>query len=426
MLATGAYADASSSKATANERRLVLTIGMSSGKPCIPFELINNAGALPFALTPFITLRSESFPWLTPIPTSLCQTPDIVDVLIGYKSNELYALADQGLIEPLDSVFQELALDPQSLFQPNVYKAVCYRGHVWAIPHRVQTYLFSLDIATFEALGIEKDLQTWSAVLHAGTRISSAAVPGLKIPGFTEGDVPVDLGAAILLDFVERCHTWRDSLSLLSFFSQLADDVLPGAPGFSRKAIRLETFSTLQPQENVLVVPAPSTSAIRNNVNDAGTLGFLECFALRRNTQLRYSAAKAFVKWLVDPSNQWEMLQASRLDLPSQQLTMGRCYIPTLRQVLNSEAFRKLSQELPAYQAMADASGKVAFCSPEEAQDHEDELNAHHDLFAYVIESKDIQEVLTRFGDIIAALQQSAQPELSAADSSCRDPFSIY
>ncbi|MBN2310481.1 MAG: hypothetical protein JXR94_16020 [Candidatus Hydrogenedentes bacterium] len=416
------------SSAVAAENRVALSIGMISDRPSVPLEHINGDAGLPFTLVPVVSLRSEAFPWLTPLPRTMTQTPEIVNAQVGYSCNDLVQLIDLGLIEPLDGLFQELGIDPKEYFLPSAYEAVCYDGHIWAIPHRAQVYLLSVDEPTFKRLGLSAEVTTWGDVLNASRKISLEAVADERIPGFTEGDVPVDLGAALLVDFIERAERAGKATERIRFFDQLvADKVLEGSPGFVGKAIRLETLATLDPRHQTRTSAAPSTAAI-DDPGDAkfGSLGFLECFALRKNTEARFALAKAFAQWLLAPENQMDMVHASRLDVPVSRLEMCQRHVPVIRPVLESDDFKRLCQTTPAYQALADAVRGADFSTPDEARAAQEELEAYHGLLTYVIESTDLREVLERFAQaeaLLASVSSDAEPSPAPATTTSLDEY---
>ena len=398
--------------------KIVLTIGSIANKPSLPLDAINADSSLPFSLSPHLNARSEAMPWMAPLSSMLSELPDIVTVLAGYSYNDIPQLVDNNLLEPLDEVFKELDIDPQQYFLPNVYQALQYRGHIWAIPHRVQTYLLTIDTPTFVRLGIEPVLPTWEAVFSAARRVANEAVMNTKIPGFTEGEVPIEHSVALLIDFIERPGTQDGSASALSLFERVvADGVLDGSPGYASLAVRLETFSTLENRKEGTILPAPSTAAI-SAANSAGSLGFLECFALRKNSDLRLASAKAFVKWITSANAQNMLVEASRLDKPKSETSIAQRHVPVVRQALESDYFTQLCAQQPNYIALVTAQKQAVFCTPDQGKASRQTLEAYHGLFTYVLESKSIREVLDRFNTVLGFFSSTK------AESSGNTPLS--
>lgn len=339
--------------------RTVLTIGQLYGHTSLPLEQINADSSLPFELSARLSPRPESFPWFQPLPDVPNYLPDVINAMVGYRHNELVGLVRKGLIEPLDDFFEEAGVDPEEFLLPNAYDAVCFDGHVWALPHRMQFFLLSFDESLFNELGLSPTIDSWQAFREAAEAVARA--DGGSQQGFTIGQVPVLGITAFLLHFFEREGIRADEIAgFQEFMMQLGSGgALDGPAWATMNAVSLETFHT--PKTGRRVVPLPPSNALTEPVGteEAARLGFMEVFALRINSDEKRDGGKLFLRWLMRTETQLQLMRASSFDVPKRRRLSGNCHLTLYRPVLNSDVFGKWCEEHPAYTELAGAASEV-------------------------------------------------------------------
>jgi spermidine/putrescine-binding protein len=349
-----------------------------TGRPALAIGQLQNIQSLPFALmekecrefscAPMKEYRSEPFPSSTPLESALTGLPDIVDALAGYYENDLTSLIKQGLIEPLDPIFEELGIDPKTYYPPNVYAAVSSGGKIWAIPHRVQIYVFRYDKKIFDKLGLKSDLTSLDGILTAADKISQEAVPGQKVAGFLatalQGDVA--FAAAILLTMdatrvegnrlFEIIHKHKDSIAGFGVDLFASDH---------RYAIEVTLLSQVVTGPNMGILALPrSLTATGAPIPEPSLVSFLECFAIRKGTSAKREAAVAFVKWLLKEDTQLRLVEETRLDRPISD-SLNYRHIPLAIPVQQSAQFQALLSKTPDYQIILDSIQRSDFACAE-------------------------------------------------------------
>lgn len=395
--------------ASGEDTRSALTVGTLETQESLPFDKLARDSTLSFNPSPVAQKRSLAFPWLSPLPDAINLHPDVICALVGYHYSDLPALAEKGIIEPLDPLFRELGIDPKAYFLPNVYQAVEWEGHVWAVPHRAETFVYSLDKAVFNKLGLSTELKTWSEFVTVLERIAASDVIQGKKVTFNSWSLSIDLIASLCLGFADAAREGSVSRQAAdTLFARCAT-----SKGFQEQgerqsaAIYLNSLSTVTQTKWVCLAQVPAPSAIDAPGEKGHTLGFLECYALRKNSPEKRKAVMDFLRWLLKEETQLALVEASRLDLPAAQMRMKHHHIPLSTPVLSSAGFDAICNTLPAYRLLAASIADIGLTPPAQGRNSQLQKVGYNWME---------QAVWTgNVGDIFGALPKLVQ-ELDAAE----------
>lgn len=288
---------------------------------------------------------SSVFPSKSRKGENLAQLPDIVPVYAGFYDNDLADYVDKDLLEPLDSFFTDLGLDPKAIIPKTLLPAVTYKGHIWALPHRMNCFVMSYAEQVAARLGISRDVDSLKTAMDIVERVSKEAFPdsqewsiyadisddwqvafclwisrALSSDGTTVATI-----SRLLLDYIGRGAFNPDAGSTpadagnFAFFLELAQDVYTS------------------PGRRVLLIP----DKIMPDESDSNpNLLFLESFALKKNDPDRLEAGRHFLTWLLDVETQMTLIRKNVQTLPYK-------HIPVLTPILQHDRFQEIFGMLP-------------------------------------------------------------------------------
>jgi len=382
----------------------VLTIG--SPFPTIPYKQLDEL-QIPCHLVPQNEVRSEAFPFMYPLATTVNNLPDIVCALIGFRGGDIDDLVDNNCIVALDEFFASRNLNPQEILPENILKAVTYKGKIWALPHEIQSYFLSYDKELFLQLGLKENLQTWSDVLKAAQAICEQANANALTPGFTEGNIGFENSTVIVLDMLENgpaaaCQEFLQTC--------ISEQVLSGQESLKEKAIRIETLSTLLSSKDKGLVPWPASF----NVNEPQrpTPGMLQAYCIRKNTPEKIALAEKFLEWLLNENTQMRLTSLSSITQPLFSISLNRHHFPLYSTIYNSQPFKELLTNCPDYQVVLSSIPKITFGQPGQDEPSEEKKEFYYELLTMTTETMTIEKT------VISAVQLLQKGEFDAGQAS--------
>jgi hypothetical protein len=406
---------------SADNARL-LTIGALRDLDALPYARLARDASLGFALTPVPVDRSEAFPAWDSLPDILNQLPDIVDVLVSYRHNDIKRLVDEDAIVPLDSFFEEIGINAKDLLPHNVYGAVEYRGHIWALPHRLQLFVLTWDKPTCERLKIDPNVSAWEEVLAAGKKILSAGVPAPFDQAFSEGNrLSKEHHIVFFLSMLEG------NPGSVSHF--LGDYMMSGVMGSGEPStlapITLQGLSSIGTAE--WVTPAPASSRLYKTDTEAGPTGFLECYALRKNTPEKLKTGREFLRWLTREQTQILLLELSNPDTAPAKRELDYCHVPLYTPVLKCKAFEEILARNPFYRVMSAAARTANFTTPIEGDHIENNKDRYEEACRQLFTGRNMFDRLEAAGRLIADLGAGKEPaETGAVPQRPQPAYSNY
>lgn len=394
-----------------------LSVGRVQAVSSVPVELV--ARMRPeLKLIDATQWRSEVFPSTTPLPESLSELPDVVSALVGFYDNDIPYLCEKGLIEPLDAVFAELKLDPKEVIPANIYEAVVWKGKVYALPYRIESYVLRYHKDVMEKVGVEPVFHNWNEVLIAAEKISTGADPEKQLSGFLAAFMPDEHIACCLLGWAmdTPAGAGKTFLGLLEEY-QTRKVIWPdryewGAPE-DEVGIRFELFRKLTLSANVKILPFPA-ALMPGSAETIRPVGLMECFALRKNTKDKAQAVREFIKLLLTKEAQIALVEATQLDKrPNPDLAFR--HVPVFKHVVDSPEFCQIASTVPGYRVLLDTCMKARF-TPADPARFEPQRKVLVDRY------NELPELLTRthsqflgFMGLMKPMQIEAQPATPVA-----------
>jgi len=165
------------------------------------------------------------------------------------------------------------------------------------------------------------------------------------------------------------------------------------------------SLSAVAPNKDVQIVGAPAPSAIeRPSGDDPLALGFMECFALRKNSSRKKEAGKAFVRWLLEEETQLYLVEASRIDRSRFKINMAYRHVPLYTPALQSPDFKAVCAAIPTYRVLADAVAAVRLTTPEHGQDFAKQEGLYKQAF-YFTKRREVDEVMKDIPQLLEIIQ---------------------
>ncbi|NLN94181.1 MAG: extracellular solute-binding protein [Candidatus Hydrogenedens sp.] len=250
-------------------------------------------------------------------PLNVDELPDIVPIFSRFCENTLAIHVDKGLIEPLDSLFEEMGVDPAELLQPAILEAVTYKGKIWALPAHIEFYLVAYNPMTMATLSINPDFASWEEMFDAAEKISDEAVEKRKIAGWK-------LGRWYKEDIVP-CAAWfsrslhkdaRFSQSMVDLFTEYnrrevfrsdEDNWYMNEELEEKHALWLTLLRDCHLDKNKGFSEVPALLS-RNDEEPVPPIALLESYAIRKNDPVKLAAARRFLQWFLKVETQKEMM----------------------------------------------------------------------------------------------------------------------
>ncbi len=359
-----------SARAAEGPAPAVLSVGRVQAVSSVPEALVSKLRP-ELRVVEAMQWRSEVFPSTTPLPNSLNDLPDVVSALVGFYDNDIPYLCQKGVIEPIDSVFAELGLDPKEIIPPNIYEAVAWDGKVWALPYRVESYVLRYRKDIMEKVGVEPAFGNWDEIFAAAEKISKGANAEKQVSGFLAAnmteeqigcclmgvamDVPADAGTSFLTLVVQyqmRKVFWPDDFKWNSPEEEVG--------------IKYEMFRTLtlSPRIGIATFPAVLMAGSGATIRP---VGFMECFAVRKNSEEKTKAAREFIKLLLTKEAQIALVEATRVDKVRNPDLAFR-HVPVFKHVVDSPEFAEIASSVPGYRVLLDTCMKARFAPADPAR----------------------------------------------------------
>jgi len=348
--------------AAAHADQVVLSVGQVETARSLPEDVVR-------MLQPKIQLvaayqtRSDVFPSQTPLPQTLTELPDVVSALVGFWDNDIPSLCENSFIEPIDGIFQELGLDPKEILPPEVYNAVASKGHVWALPYRVETFVLKYQEDAFKRVGVEPVFPTWENMLTAAEKLSFEAYPGTQISGFSPVRMPDEQFGTFLISVAMDVPS-DSAVNLAQLLSRYQERKVIVPDGFNwvdwrnDAGIRYILSRYLTVERDVCIMPIPP-SLTPGMAKTIRPLGLMECFAIRKNTPEKMAAARDLLKMLLSKEGQLALIQATALDKVQRDIAFR--HVPVFRHVLDSAEFSEIAAHIPAYKILAECCANAHF-----------------------------------------------------------------
>jgi len=390
--------------------RPMLTIGSLRSLDALPFARLKQNESLTFSLYPQYQDRSEPFPALNALPDVASELPDIVNALVAYRHNDLKQLVDHDVIVPLDDALARIGIDPKTFLPPNVYAAVEYKGHIWALPHRLQLFVLTWDKAVVEKMHLNPNVQTWDDVAAEAQKILDTGVP-------SPYDQPLSEGAGLSKEhhvafFISMLETNPGSAA--GFFAKCIEKGIFGTGRMSMTApITLQGLSTVDSGRTV--TPAPAAGRFSMSDPPANPIGYIECYALRKNSPEKIQAATDFLKWLVQENTQLALIKESTPDLPYNQRSLGYCHVPLYTPVLASKAYNDLRSKNTFYAAMAEVVPLAQFACPAQGDYIEINRQKYESAIEGLLDGSDMFSRMEAAGRLITELEAEGKDTLEPA-----------
>jgi len=340
-----------------------LSVGRVQAVSSVPVELVTRMRP-ELKLIDATQWRSEALPSTTPLPDSLSELPDVVSALVGFYDNDIPYLCQKGFIEPLDSVFAELGLDPKAVIPPNLYEAVAWKEHVWALPYRVDSYVLRYRKDEMQKVGAATSFANWNEVFAAAEKISLGADPDRQVSGFFfTGMADEQIGSCLMAIGMDAPPGAAGSL--LGLLAQYHARGVFWPPDFTwamleqESGIRCVLFRSVTVGANVGIVACPD-AVVAGSAPTLRPVGFAECYALRKNTPEKLQAAREFIKLLLSKEAQLALLEATQIDkAPSSALAFR--HVPVFKHVTDSTEFKEVLARIPTYGTLLDIVKRARF-----------------------------------------------------------------
>jgi len=340
--------------------KTTLTVGyVELVGPTLPLSDFNESHS-EISLVPALINRDFDRLYTTPLPEMVVDLPDVINLYVGYRADDLERLVDKGLIEPLDSFLEEAGISPTDFF-PNVLEAVTYKGRIWAIPNRAMTLLMLYDKGALRRLSIEPTFGSWQEVFEAAMRIADSGISARPALGFIGG---ADVSLFLLSEWM--ANTAGSPLFSLSDPSilksenflkafKLAQEYMAKEAATSNLVewhfeMSLPDITGADPNASYGVLDLPTRILSDDPPNQRRkVLGRLECFALKKNTPAKSDAASEFLKWVLSEKNQLRMVELSGLAPPPGGLRIPTIHVPLTKPIVESPAFQDILSKHPGY-----------------------------------------------------------------------------
>ena len=393
----------------------VLSVGQVRKAPSLPDEAILKRLLPELSVVAAPMARSEVLPSTTPLPDTLAELPEVVSVLVGFHDSDLPGLCEKGLLEPLDGFFEELGLNPREALPPNVLQAITREGKIWALPYRVETYVLRYKPSVLARVGATPSFATWEGVLAAADKVSHHACADRQVCGFTAAVMPEDFWGAFIADAGMQAPAGGPTFSEMLARSQERKVIRPDDFDWKdpeqEAGIKYELFRTVvvTPDTGVAPIPRAMVSGAEPTMRP---LGFMECFAVRKNSSEKVAAARTFLKALVSQEAQLGLVKATSLKMPLSG-GLGFRHIPVFRQIVDSPEFARIAEEQPAYRLLVDEVRQAALTPPTP--------EVYRPLLAAVLARvTEVRDIATTTGDRMKANLRLADPLESQPSTQAR------
>lgn len=345
-----------------------LTVGFTSCyRPRLPLDTFT-------AQHPEIPLKESPYtrnPWDAArslrLPYAFDALPEVFAVIVGRRSEDIPQLADRGLIEPVEPILAEMGISPDE-FLSNAREAVTYNGHMFAIPHHVQTEGLFVHRDRMAAFGLAREYGSWEELLAAAEEIQSRGATtkdGAPLLGLSAFDTPFAFAELLTVLTGEAPVDYGRAESWASERMSIALDLIQsarqrGVLGFRtmNKPLRVEEtaifgvdhIESLDANSAYVLIPFPP----RLHRDDPPAerprqFGMLEAWAVRANSPDTREKVLAYLRWLLRPETEWTVFEATNQMLPDAQWHLDSVHVPLRPALLESVDFDYAARKFPEF-----------------------------------------------------------------------------
>jgi hypothetical protein len=322
---------------------VVLRIGQHSMNTQFPLREVDTTKQ-GFTLTSTNYSISSLFPSSSKKGGNLADLPDIVPVYAGFYDNDLAYYVDKDLLEPLDSFFTEIGLKPEDVIPASLLPSVTYKGHIWALPHRMDCFVLTYPEPLINRLGIKKDFDCLKAAMDVAERISKEAFEGKQVQSLY-ADLPNESNDVFCMWIGRALEPSLMSANALTdlIFDYVARGVFAfvdyNPPSLGECGIFLEQAQTVSYYANRRLIVMPD-KVLPDDAAPYPNPVFLESFALKKNTADMITAGHHFLSWLLDFKTQEAIIKSKQSRFPYR-------HVPVLKPIIEHEGFKELLVTLP-------------------------------------------------------------------------------
>lgn len=320
------------------EQTMILSIGQNWNRGEFPSQNANTE-ASGFTLQAKDYSVSQVFPSDSPKGQTLVQLPDIIPVYAGFYDNDLAYYVDNDMLEPLDLFFTEVGVKPEEVIPERLLPALSYKGHIWALPNRMNCFVLSYAEPVTNRLGIKHDFTSLKSALDIAERISKESYEEGPVQAIFS-DLPQEYITALVMWLGRSLEP--DMVPATTLTELMFDYIARGVFEFidytpssiEDYAVFLEVADTMvfHPGRRLILMPEkifPDDETPMSNVV------FLESFALKKNNDNKIKAGKRFLSWLMEFETQKAIIKGRSNSFPYR-------HVPALKTVLEPDNLAEL------------------------------------------------------------------------------------